>query len=80
MTQFLLTKILNIYIGDNKEDESMGDTAISFGSIGTSSSSASTNYNSGFGNSNNAESKKLAMTGSIFQGLFPPPDASAIRA
>lgn len=58
----------------------MGDTAISFGGIGASSSSANANYNYGYENSNNAESKKLAMTGSIFQGLFPPPDASAIRA
>lgn len=58
----------------------MGDTAISFGGIGASSSSANTNYNYAYGNSNNAESKKLAMTGSIFQGLIPPPDASAIRA
>lgn len=60
----------------------MANDSMAIGSSTSSSNGigAGYGYDYGYGNSNNAESKKLAMTGSIFQGLFPPPDASAIRA
>ena len=59
----------------------MGDNGSAIGAIGVASNGVNSGYNFDIGFENKDDSsKKVAYTNSIFQGLIPPPNASAIRA